>query len=98
MLNFILDIVNKIDSILGPSVHRFLNSYYPPEPVPSITSLLPIFIKTIIYGLIVLVPFVIFKFLHPHNNVLSWFIIPLLILIFLAISGVFFGYFQILYY
>ncbi|OGM23598.1 hypothetical protein A2865_03505 [Candidatus Woesebacteria bacterium RIFCSPHIGHO2_01_FULL_39_17] len=83
------------DLRLTQAFKLYLQKLVPYKNPPFLTSYLTDFLKIIFYSLVIMIPFLFLKILHPYNRKVSIIIILLLSVIAFSVVGVFLGFFQL---
>ena len=96
MIKKIFDDLKSFDLKLTNNINNFSKNYLPIE-IPLLASKIPIFLKTIFYILLLIIPFLILKILYPYNKLISAIIILISLIITFCLGGIFLGLFQIQY-
>ena len=83
------------DQRLTETIKHYVQGLVPDKNPPTIAAHFTDFFKIIFYSLVILIPFLFLKILHPYNRKLSAVIIVLLGLIGILIFGVILGLIQL---
>lgn len=97
MLRVITDLFIQFDNIITDNISFFLEKYELGTVHKDFVYTIPLFLKFTIYLIIIIIPILILKILHPFNKTIHIMLMFLLFLIVMSAFGIFIGYFQLLY-
>ena len=97
MLEILTAKIKLLDSNVNDFVSNFLKPYSIPSEAPFFVKNLPLFIKTIIYSLAILIPLSFIKIFFIGKRKFTYILLLFVGIIGLAIAGIFFGFLQLLF-